>query len=53
MGIVEEKNGKIKGKVFWEMSFDEKYPISNFSQSYSHWQVDRNDSIRYEMLKVG
>mgnify|MGYP003321887832 FL=1 len=53
MGIVEEEDGTITGKVFWEMSFDEKYPISNFSQSYSHWAIDRNDVKRHQRLEVG
>jgi len=53
MGVVEEDDGTITGKVLWEMSFDGKYPISNFSQSYSHWAIDRMDTLRYRRLEAG
>lgn len=30
-----------KGTVLWEMSFDGKYPVSNWSLPNSHWMLDK------------
>lgn len=30
-----------EGMVLWEMSFDGKFPVSNWSQPNSHWMIDK------------